>query len=907
MADDIVQTIKIQVEGGDEAAAALKEVGESATSSFEETQKAADTAGVSIEDFGKLSEKTQAAYIELSQRVTEGSESIVASTKEVQQAAASGGQGARELGGGLDEVSEKSGVSSREMRGLGKIMKELGAGEAAGLAVSFSKVASSLGVLGAAALAVAMATGALVRFGKEAAEAAKGMDDLAKVSGTSAESMKLLEGVFNSLGVSSKKFQQEMTGLLVTVLEKAPKLGDEVAKSAEAAIKAQAALEKAQTEEKGQFKTRQLEQQSQQLVFQTQQLERQGEQLDRNLASVQQQLATIDRMQALERQRADLSVRDAESSLKMLKLKRDLLLNRITESQFDKAVAQEEGRSFLRSIEKAELDVRNARQEKAALKEKQEQQKSALEFQVQQIKLAQEQLPLQREQIELQREQNELARKQLEALKGLDVAEAQRKANEALANSLAAVAAALADASGGFDSLAGSVKTLIGSGAPLSTLLTDVIGALAKAGMSSEDIAKGFNAAGVDVDKFLPLLARMYDGLTGLQKLRLDQVMRALKVPEEAIASIRKGSDEFAKLREKSGELQWARNLLDEFGRALDFTGTKAGNFGIRLGGLGVILLKVFGAIEHIIIDPFIRGFSKLPEIVDEQMKMLATAIAKTPLPGAFQWIADTFNAAVSWVVTKANEVKVFIDTWVVTPVDGAWGWLKSTFNSAVGWILTKAGEVTAFINAWVVTPAANAWQWIVDTFNSALASVQSAASAATAAITTWVTTPVANAWQWIVDKWNAMLQALGFGGGGAAAPAGGGIPGQAGGGLLGGRGTGTSDSNLAWVSRGEHIMPARAVSRPGVLAFLEALRLSGGNLRAVLDGMGRFALGGLVAPTLSLPAFAGGGMNHVTIQFPGLPEITGLRASSAVVDELRKAAAMSQVRSGGRKPSRYS
>jgi hypothetical protein len=128
-------------------------------------------------------------------------------------------------------------------------------------------------------------------------------------------------------------------------------------------------------------------------------------------------------------------------------------------------------------------------------------------------------------------------------------------------------------------------------------------------------------------------------------------------------------------------------------------------------------------------------------------------------------------------------------------------------------------------------------------------------------------------------------------------------------GGLLGGRGTGTSDSNLAWVSRGEHIMPARAVAQPGVLAFLEALRRSGGNLRGVLDGMGRFALGGLVPrPTL---AFADGGpvggMSHVTIQFPGLPPIAGLRASSAVVDELHRAAALAQVRSGGRKPSRYS
>jgi hypothetical protein len=86
-------------------------------------------------------------------------------------------------------------------------------------------------------------------------------------------------------------------------------------------------------------------------------------------------------------------------------------------------------------------------------------------------------------------------------------------------------------------------------------------------------------------------------------------------------------------------------------------------------------------------------------------------------------------------------------------------------------------------------------------------------------------------------------------------------------------------------------------VAQPGVLAFLEALRL----------GMGHFALGGMVRGPLGLPSFAGGGMNNVTIAFPGLPEIAGLRASSGVVDELHRAAAMAQVRSGGRKPSRFS
>lgn len=125
-------------------------------------------------------------------------------------------------------------------------------------------------------------------------------------------------------------------------------------------------------------------------------------------------------------------------------------------------------------------------------------------------------------------------------------------------------------------------------------------------------------------------------------------------------------------------------------------------------------------------------------------------------------------------------------------------------------------------------------------------------------------------------------------------------------GGLLGGRGTGTSDSNLAWVSRGEYITPAGAVRQPGVLAFLEALRRSGGNLGRVLDGMGRYALGGLVVPS-AIPAMAGGGSMHpVTINFAGTT-VAGLRASSEVVEELRRAAVLAQVRSGGRKPSRYS
>jgi hypothetical protein len=151
---------------------------------------------------------------------------------------------------------------------------------------------------------------------------------------------------------------------------------------------------------------------------------------------------------------------------------------------------------------------------------------------------------------------------------------------------------------------------------------------------------------------------------------------------------------------------------------------------------------------------------------------------------------------------------------------------------------------------------------------------------------------------QTAIDKLKEFLALKPSGGGPAFGTTGGGGGGGgfASGGLLGGRGSGTSDSNLAWVSRGEYIVPARAVAQPGVLSLLETLR----------RGMGHFALGGMVGP-VGIPAFAGGGMNHVSINFPGLPEINGLRAPSGVVDELRKAAAMAQVRSGGRKPSRFS
>lgn len=321
---------------------------------------------------------------------------------------------------------------------------------------------------------------------------------------------------------------------------------------------------------------------------------------------------------------------------------------------------------------------------------------------------------------------------------------------------------------------------------------------------------------------------------------------------------------------------------------------------GVALAGLGTTLL-VLGEKAQGLADIIKKSFAAIPFV-----GLVAQALVS--------WEQIKAGAMIAWnaITAGAAATKEFIDKWVTQPVANAWAWITASFNDVVNWLGARMDETTAFIQKWVITPVGDAWQWIVDTATGVWERVKTLGQQAYQSIVSFVTTPVANAWKWIIDAWNATVGKLPFlrieGGstGSPAAPAPQGA--LAGGGLLGGRGTGTSDSNLAWVSRGEYITPARAVAQPGVLAFLEALRRSGGNLRDVIDGMGRFALGGLVVPQVSIPAFAGGGaMNNVTIQFPGLPEITGLRASSSVVDELRKAAAMAQVRSGGRKPSRWS
>jgi hypothetical protein len=123
MADSIVR-IAIEVEGADQRCRTLK-VGDSASQSFGQMQKGAETGGAAV---GKSLDNT---------------------------------------GKALDQTTQKSGLTRREMSALGKVMASFGGGEIAHTAVAIGRVASALGALGAAAIGVGLAATALVKFGGE--------------------------------------------------------------------------------------------------------------------------------------------------------------------------------------------------------------------------------------------------------------------------------------------------------------------------------------------------------------------------------------------------------------------------------------------------------------------------------------------------------------------------------------------------------------------------------------------------------------------------------------------------------------------------------------------------------------------------------------------------------------------
>ena len=327
---------------------------------------------------------------------------------------------------------------------------------------------------------------------------------------------------------------------------------------------------------------------------------------------------------------------------------------------------------------------------------------------------------------------------------------------------------------------------------------------------------------------------------------------------------------------------------------------------------LGAALIKQMNQLKEEIpgaIALVVKAFLSILPVADQVAGVLNTVFGTDKFTGTgvlaiavIGQMSGAFQLLASIVVIVGGSINVLI---------GGLGLLVAAFGGVPVAIGLAVVAIGAFIAALIVIPgfATATWNAVAGAIDVAITAVGNFISAMASIVWDSISSAGVAAWDAITNAINNTIntikQYLGLKGGGSvgeAAPA----SGFAGGGLLGGRGTGTSDSNLAWVSRGEHIMPAAAVAQPGVLAFLEALRRSGGDLGRVLNGLGRFATGGLVG----MPAFAAGGgvggMSHVTIAFPGLAPIGGLRASGDVVEQLQRAAAMAQVRSGGRKPSRY-
>jgi hypothetical protein len=221
--DDIVQRVVITAE--DQASQTVQSAAARMQQSFAQLQQAANAAGVSVDDFGRLSEKTQAQYYKLAQQVADGSKTIGAE-------AARAASGAAQLGDAMSNAGKKIELTHGQLRTLSMALRELGLGPLAGLTHLIGGVTLGFGAMAAGVVGVAAAGAALIKFGFDAAKTAEELERLSAVTGQDFESLSALQVAFAQSGVSAEQFAKEYGNLAAKVAEAGRTMADDIAQSA---------------------------------------------------------------------------------------------------------------------------------------------------------------------------------------------------------------------------------------------------------------------------------------------------------------------------------------------------------------------------------------------------------------------------------------------------------------------------------------------------------------------------------------------------------------------------------------------------------------------------------------------------------------------------------------------------
>jgi hypothetical protein len=867
--------------------AAISKLGRTAEQSFATAAVAAKTFGASAADLQKVQSTIQSvadqakangtSFLQLARnydRATGALGGAAATARGAAAGFAATARGARDAGKAAEESAQGFGVGRRELGAVRTALRQVNLGVAGGEIAALGRVAGVFGPLGIAITAVgaaaAGATGGLSHFANAAKETATTLGELAAAGGVPFEFMSSLQIAFATGGTTLQKFAQELGNLQEKIAATAVGLKDKLAASADEAAGAtlnveQAALALREAQLKLKSSTGQLTE-SQQKKFDKDR---------RRLAVNQAELA----LHAAERKEREAEANDLDDLVQKYEN-----ISQGVKQTFDPLTTLE---SKAKAVTAALAKVKDPKEQFAKLAD--------IFHNLSELDRAQlgKALGLSPETIATLSKGSEAIRQMqadIERL-GLALDDLDRTNLNDLKNSQSEVSALWGAMTEKMGALAAPAFTSFWQG--LLERIRELAPEFIKLGEAFGSI--DFSALGRAVGDFALWLAKaavwiaqLFEALAKGDTSAIDEffatlgqkIVAAMTTIGETIGDLLTGIMKAAfssaadnATKDLSGKLGDGLANVKVPEDKLKGVATRAGEaFGQAFAN--AVKSQVKSTAQNLLpsTEDVLRDFAKFGESVAQNWEILKRKIssgfglispAGAAEAGGAQLGGTDFGPMIAAAEVAAARIKqIFADAFTPpTTID---------FSGIITAARTAATDIgTAFSQIDI----ASALSAQID------ALIQKFAELARAAAPTRAMAPV--------------------GGGGGS------LPEEARGGLFGGRGTGTSDSNLAWVSRGEHIMPARAVRQPGVLALLEALRRSGGNLRGILDDMGHFARGGMV-----LPAFASGGLaggSNVTIQFPGLPAISGLRASSDVVDQLHRAAALAQVRSGGRKPSRYS